>query len=99
MYISHTKQYMLKFCALVFWDIAWPYLVFGQVSRGTLHVTFSHEEEQVVAVDRLLLLEEEVAHEQVCPVSGSLQHHEATICKHVLCQPSLCYALCRVYYR
>lgn len=48
------------------------HLVLGQVARGALHVALPHEEQQVVAVDRLLLLEQKVAHKQICPICCSL---------------------------
>lgn len=40
----------------------------------------AHEEQEVVAVDSALLLEQEVAHEQVRPVRGALEHHEPRVC-------------------
>lgn len=60
------------------------YLVLGQVARGAAHVALAHEEQQVVAVDGLLLLEEEVPHEQVRPVRRALQHHEPRICRRTI---------------
>lgn len=42
----------------------------------------AHKEEQVVRVDAVhgLCLEEEVPHEQVRPIGGTLEHHETAIC-------------------
>lgn len=42
----------------------------------------AHEEQQIVAVDRVLCLEEEVPDEQVGPVSCTLKYHEAGVCGH-----------------
>lgn len=55
------------------------YLVLGQVPRGALHVALPNEEQEIVAVDRLLLLKQEVTHEQICPICSSLQHYKATL--------------------
>lgn len=55
-------------------------LEFWQVSRRRLHVLLSHEEQQVVAVDRVLCLEEEVPDKQVRPVGCTLKYHEAGVC-------------------
>lgn len=43
-------------------------------------MSLAHEEQQIIAVDAPLLLEQEVSHEQVRPVRGPLQHHEPRVC-------------------
>lgn len=53
---------------------------FRQVSRRRFHVFLANEEQKIVAVDRVLRLEEEVTHEQVRPVGGTLKNHEARVC-------------------
>lgn len=65
--------------------MCWTDLVLGQVARGALDVALAHEEQQVVAVDGLLLLEQEVPHEQVRPVRRPLQHHKTTLWKLSVC--------------
>lgn len=54
-------------------------LEFRQIPRRRLHVLLTHEEEQIVAVDGVLRLEEEVTDEQVCPVRSALEHDESGV--------------------
>ena len=57
-----------------------PHLILGALFFGLLEMPFADEEEQVVRLlSRALLLHQEVAHEQVRPVGGAVQHHKPAI--------------------
>lgn len=55
-------------------------VVFWRRSVAALDVLFPNKEQQIIGIDRLfLILEQEVAHENLRPLSVSLQHNKSRV--------------------